>query len=66
MKAVTEIGPSDPTRHFHHGEFPVEVLRDLKGSRTVSVCLPARNEASRQRKASTPPSQGRNGTMAAV
>ncbi len=45
MKAVTEIGPSDPTRHFHHGEFPVDVLRRLKGSRTVSVCLPARNEA---------------------
>lgn len=45
MKAVSGLGATDPTLHFHHGEFPAEVLRDLKGSQSVSVCLPARNEA---------------------
>lgn len=45
MKSVSELGATDPTRHFHHGEFPPDVLRDLKGTQTVSVCLPARNEA---------------------
>ena len=45
MNVVTELSPADPTRHFHHAEFPVEVLRAAKASRSVSICLPARNEA---------------------
>lgn len=32
-------------RSFHHREFGVERLRTAKGSRTVSICLPARDEA---------------------
>lgn len=45
MNIVT--GPSGPpaVRTFHHAEFPVERLRALKGDQLVSVCLPARNEA---------------------
>lgn len=34
-----------PLRAHHHGEFPVERLLASKGSTTVSVCLPARDEA---------------------
>lgn len=33
-------------RSFHHAEFPVERILAAKGSTTVSVCLPARDEAS--------------------
>ena len=29
----------------HHREFPAAALADLKGSATVSVCIPARDEA---------------------
>lgn len=36
---------SSSIRSYHHGEFPTEVLRQAKGSQTVAVCLPARNEA---------------------
>ncbi len=32
-------------RAFHHDEFPIERLLDAKGDTSVSVCLPARNEA---------------------
>lgn len=32
-------------RTYHHHEFPLDVLREAKGATTVSVCLPARNEA---------------------
>jgi glucosyl-3-phosphoglycerate synthase len=32
-------------RSHHHSEYPVERLRDAKGATTVSVCLPARDEA---------------------
>jgi len=31
-------------REFHHSDFPVECILDHKGTTTVSVCLPARNE----------------------
>lgn len=37
---------SSSIRSFHHGEFPLERLLAAKGSTTVSVCLPARDEAS--------------------
>jgi glucosyl-3-phosphoglycerate synthase len=37
MKAVA--------RTFHHRDFPVAALLDAKGATTISVCLPARNEA---------------------
>jgi glucosyl-3-phosphoglycerate synthase len=36
----------DPIRSFHHEEFPVEELIELKGPQRISVCLPARNEES--------------------
>lgn len=36
---------SSDIRSFHHGEFPVDRLLAAKGSTSVSVCLPARNEA---------------------
>ena len=35
---------SAPIRTFHHSEFPLERILAAKGSTTVSVCLPARNE----------------------
>jgi glucosyl-3-phosphoglycerate synthase len=31
-------------RTFHHAQFDARALADAKGDRTVSVCLPARNE----------------------
>lgn len=37
---------SSPIRAFHHSEFPVDRILEAKGSTTVSVCLPARDEAS--------------------
>ena len=37
---------SSGIRTFHHSEFPLERLLDAKGATSVSVCLPARNEAS--------------------
>jgi glucosyl-3-phosphoglycerate synthase len=37
--------PTPEIRTYHHGEFPTEVLLEAKGDQTVSVCLPARNEA---------------------
>lgn len=40
-----ESDVGDPITSFHHGEFPTEVLLDAKGDVSVSVCLPARNEA---------------------
>ena len=45
MNVITGPGNWPTTRMFHHGEFPVDVLARLKGDQTVSVCLPARNEA---------------------
>jgi len=33
-------------RTFHHGEFPTAKALEAKGSRTVSVCIPARDEGS--------------------
>ena len=36
---------SPPLRTYHHADFPVDRLVEAKGNRTVSVCLPARNEA---------------------
>ncbi|MFV0317729.1 MAG: glucosyl-3-phosphoglycerate synthase [Microthrixaceae bacterium] len=35
-----------PIRMHHHSEFPLERLAEAKGTTTVSVCLPARNEES--------------------
>jgi len=32
-------------RHFHHGEFRADELVVRKGSTTISVCVPAKNEA---------------------
>ena len=37
---------SSGIRSFHHSEFDVGRLLDAKGTTSVSVCLPARNEAS--------------------
>ena len=34
-----------PIRSFHHADHPVDELLAAKGTTTVSVCLPARNEA---------------------
>lgn len=39
-----DTSPSD-IRTFHHSEFPLDRLLDSKGATSVSVCLPARNEA---------------------
>jgi glucosyl-3-phosphoglycerate synthase len=36
------IGP----RSFHHGDFPWSKVLEAKGGRTVSVCIPARDEGS--------------------
>ena len=36
---------SPPIRSFHHDEFTVDRLLRSKGDRSVSICLPARNEA---------------------
>ena len=36
---------SSGIRTFHHSEFPLDRLLDAKGATSVSVCLPARNEA---------------------
>lgn len=36
---------SGAIRTFHHEQFPIERLVAAKGETTVSVCLPARNEA---------------------
>ena len=33
-------------RSFHHGDFPLERVLGAKGKRTVSVCIPARDEGS--------------------
>ncbi|HTN99878.1 MAG TPA: hypothetical protein VL068_04315, partial [Microthrixaceae bacterium] len=38
---VTPVG----IREFHHLDFPIERILANKGTTTVSVCLPARNEA---------------------
>ena len=40
------LGTASAIRSFHHREFPVERILGAKGSTTVSVCLPARDEAS--------------------
>ena len=39
------LGASPGIRTFHHSEFPLQRLLDAKRGTTVSVCLPARNEA---------------------
>jgi glucosyl-3-phosphoglycerate synthase len=44
LTSVDENGPAR-SRRFHHREFRVDRLLEAKGSTTVSVCLPARNEA---------------------
>ena len=36
---------SSGIRTFHHSEFSLDQLLEAKGATTVSVCLPARNEA---------------------
>jgi glucosyl-3-phosphoglycerate synthase len=36
---------SGAIRTYHHDQFPLERLLQAKGATTVSVCLPARNEA---------------------
>ncbi|MCB0951425.1 MAG: hypothetical protein KDB13_01590, partial [Microthrixaceae bacterium] len=42
-RPVDALGPAGIRTH-HHSEFPLELLASAKGSTTVSVCLPARNE----------------------
>ncbi len=44
---LTSVDENEPprSRRFHHREFRVDRLLEAKGSTTVSVCLPARNEA---------------------
>ena len=42
-RPVDALGPAEIRTH-HHSEFPLELLASAKGSTTVSVCLPARNE----------------------
>src|SRR3954468_13595939 len=37
--------PAPAARTFHHRDFPVERLVEVKGDRRISLCLPARNEA---------------------
>jgi glucosyl-3-phosphoglycerate synthase len=41
----TEALQEGPRRLFHHADATLSDLRDAKAGRTVSVCLPARNEA---------------------
>lgn len=41
--AAAPVAPS--IRTVHHGDYPVDRLLAAKGATTVSVCLPARNEA---------------------
>ncbi len=46
MVAVdTDHMESGAIRTRHHRDYPIERLLDSKGDTTVSVCLPARNEA---------------------
>ena len=44
--SIPTVTPQVPARirEFHHSDFPVECILDHKGTTTVSVCLPARNE----------------------
>jgi glucosyl-3-phosphoglycerate synthase len=37
--------PPSAIRSFHHSQFPRELLLEAKGTTSVSVCLPARDEA---------------------
>jgi glucosyl-3-phosphoglycerate synthase len=48
MSSTTLSAPTSESgiRTFHHSEFPIDRLLAAKGSTTVSVCLPARDEAS--------------------
>lgn len=43
--AELEVDDATGIRSFHHSEFPVERIVAARGSTSVSVCLPARNEA---------------------
>lgn len=45
VAATTDHMERGAIRTHHHCEFPIPRLLDAKGSTTVSVCLPARNEA---------------------
>ena len=45
MSGRTDGGGASP-RTFHHGDFPSAKVRDAKAGRTVSVCIPARDEGS--------------------
>lgn len=47
MSSTTLSAPTSSSniRTFHHSEFPIERLLDAKGATSVSVCLPARDEA---------------------
>ena len=44
MAALSEI--ITPIVSFHHRDFALDALRAMKGGRSVSVCIPARNEES--------------------
>jgi glucosyl-3-phosphoglycerate synthase len=39
------VSPAPILRTWHHGDFPVARLRAAKRGRSISVCLPARDEA---------------------
>jgi glucosyl-3-phosphoglycerate synthase len=41
-----ESGPGPGPRTYHHGDFPVDRVLAAKAGRTVSVCIPARDEGS--------------------
>ncbi len=45
MSARTDGGGTSP-RTFHHGDFPSAKVLEAKAGRTVSVCIPARDEGS--------------------
>jgi glucosyl-3-phosphoglycerate synthase len=40
------INEGGSPRTFHHGDFPAAKVLEAKAGRTVSVCIPARNEGS--------------------
>lgn len=45
METASSIAPPVATRDLHHTDVPLGDLCDAKAGRTLSVCIPARNEA---------------------
>lgn len=44
MTLITNLSPAGAHREHHHGEFDVDTLVRTKRGRSVSVCIPARDE----------------------